>query len=485
MKLLLHVTQAGAQLWQKGREGWRPHEGDADGPVWVLTDLAEEGFSEIQVPRLFGRDRQAFLARQLASRFPESPYRSLLPATGGAGLMERLAPPRQSAVGLDSPGRLDAALTGVTGPLAGVWLTSMLLATMGSRKGVPAELFVALPGADALRLVVLKNRVPVLSRLIPGVTDARAIASEIVRTVRHLENTRVLDRTAKPRSLLLLGDSVGIGELLAPDNVYVRDAPAPWSKVTPGEWQSTLFDLVIASPVGQVAPLSLRIQFEASRLSRLAYGAAAASLLLAAWLGVDSARDVLATQSSDQQLQSRVQALQAKIDDVDQTLATFGVSADLVREAAALDQNEVRSIRSFSGDLTQLAPVVSGFPTVRVAQYTWRLLQAGQKACASDQPLVAAPVEADGAPAQRLVEIKMEIKLPEDLRERARAQLISDLSGQLGKTQGATLLVDPAQMQINAALKGGGSTTPENVSPAWCLTLPARPAGERPTETPQ
>ncbi len=483
MKLLLHITQAGAQLWQKGRDGWQLQQGDAQGPVWVLTDLAEEGFSEIQVPRLFGRDRQTFLARQLANRFPDTPYCGLLPTAPSGSLMERIAPPRQTAQGLDAPKRLDAALAALTGPLAGVWLTSMLLATIGSKKGMPPELFVALPSPDGLRLVVLKNRVPVLTRWIPGVTEPRTLASEMVRTVRHLENTRVLDRSAKPRSVLILGDSAGLAELLAPDNVYLLDPPAAWSKVAPGEWHFALFDLVIASPVGQVAPMAQRTDFVASRLSKIAYGVAALSVALAVWLGVNATRDMLTAQSSQQQLQSRVDTQQAEIGAVEERLTKFGVSADLVREAAALDLNEFRLIRPFAGDLAHLAPIVSQFGAVRLQQYSWRLLSSGQVACAGDSSLAAETAPAEGVEPQRLVEVKLMATLPEDQRERARAQVISALSAQLSQMVGATLVIDPAKAQLNAALKGGDASMTPSVTPVWCLTLPAQLAGAGSKET--
>lgn len=483
MKLLLHITHVGAQLWQKDQDGWQPQTGTAQGPVWVLTDLAEENFADIQVPRLFGRDRQTFVARQLINRFPDSPYRGLLPTRSSGGLMERLAPPRQTAQGLDAAKRLDAALVELPGPLAGVWLTSLLLATIGAKKGMPSELFVALPSDDGLRLVVLKDRVPVLTRWIPGVTEARALASEIVRTVRHLENTRVLDRSAKPRSVLVLGDAEGMGELLAPDNIFLLDLPAEWAKVAPGEWHFALFDLVIASPVGQVAPLSLRIDFVASRVSRAAYVVAALSLLLAVGGGASHMQEILATQASQQQLQSRVTSQQSKIGAADEALAQFGVSADLVREAAALDLNEIRSLRPLANDLMQLAAIVSRFDALRLQQYTWRLLSTGQVACVSESPGGVAPAPTEGVAPQRLVEVKLAATLPSDQRERARAQMIAALSAQLRSIQGATLMTDPAKALLNAPLQGGGLTPANSAPPSWCFTLPAHPSDEPPKGT--
>ena len=105
MKTVLHLTPAGSQLWRKGPAGWQAHDGASSGPVWVLTDLAEEGFADLQVPRIFGRDRQAFVARQLASRFPDTPYRTVLPAARGGSQRARIGCVSEPAPGSAPRGR--------------------------------------------------------------------------------------------------------------------------------------------------------------------------------------------------------------------------------------------------------------------------------------------------------------------------------------------------------------------------------------------
>ena len=137
MKTVLHLTYSGPQLWNKGRAGWQACDGPADGPVWVVTDLAEESFAEIQIPRIFGRDRQGFIARQLASRFPDTLFRTTLPAVPSGSFMDRIASPRLTLLGVDAAERINSSLDALPTPIAGVWAMSMLLALLASRRGCP------------------------------------------------------------------------------------------------------------------------------------------------------------------------------------------------------------------------------------------------------------------------------------------------------------------------------------------------------------
>lgn len=473
MKTVLHLTSTGAQFWRKNRDGWQAHDDAPAGPVWVLTDLAEESFAEIQIPRIFGRDREGFVARQLASRFPDSPYRTTLPVRASGGLMDRLAPPRQTLLGVDAEQRITTALDGLTVPVAGVWATSKLLTDMADHKALPATLFVVLPESDALRIVFLKNHVPVLSRLIPGVTRAQDQAAEVTRTLRHLENTRTLDRKEQQHKVLLLSNTDGMASLLAPDHLELV-AP-PWPSPPGDDWRLTLFDLVLASPPGQLAPLSRRTSYVAARLRQPAYAVAALSLGLSVWAAGDSLRDIAASHASRQQIQGRLQSLATQIDDIDRKMAAFSASPELVRGAAALDQDELLTVPSLPLHMQQIGRLVEQQKSVRLNLFDWRILPAGQAACSRSAAVADAGAPAPPAaeaPAQRLVEINLEVKLPDELRERARAQSASQLSAALAKLEGAALIKDPAKELAQAVLSGGGASAPSDKPLAWCLTLP-------------
>ncbi|MBU3740411.1 MAG: hypothetical protein FGM55_15845, partial [Rhodoferax sp.] len=142
MKTLAYLTPAGTEFWLKSGAGWEPSEVPQGGAVWMVTDLAEESLSDIQVPRLFGRDRSGYIQRQLVAKYPESPYRIALPPPAGGTLMTRLAPPRQTLLGLDAAGRIDELLDDLAMPIAGLWTTSQLLSSIATHRSVPADSFV-------------------------------------------------------------------------------------------------------------------------------------------------------------------------------------------------------------------------------------------------------------------------------------------------------------------------------------------------------
>lgn len=481
MKTVLHLTTAGVQLWCKDAQGWQPQEGAPRGPVWVLTDLAEEAFAEMTIPRIFGRDRQAFVARQLAARFPDTSYRTMLPPAAGGGLMDRLAPPRQPMLGVDAGARIDAAVDSLSTPLVGVWATSLLLAQIGADKSLPKDLFVVLPGQDALRVVVLKNRLPVLSRLVTGISRASERVSEIVRTLRHLENTRVLERGTRRYGVLVLGDSAGMADLLAADQMDLL----PWSGQDgkqPLVWPDALFDRVVKAPAGQLAPLAKRTEFVASQVRTAAYGAALVCVLAALWASADNLSSMWKAQS--QAALARAQALQlaAQGNDIDRKMVGFGVTAEVVRRAVALDAQEVASAPSLEAQMRQLGVAVGRFPGVHVTQLEWRVLLPGRAACSTAAANPGSPAQAattsepapasDAEPNARVVELSLDITLPESLREKAHLDTVAALSAAMRKIDGASLLRDPAQDLAQAAMTGGGPGFDAGKSRSWCLSLP-------------
>lgn len=490
MKNVLYLATSGTQLWRKRRAGWQAYDGHPDGPVWVVTDLAEESFDEIQIPRIFGRDRQGFIARQLASHFPDTPFCAALPNYPGGSFMDRIAPPRQSLLGLDAASKVNAALDALAAPLAGVWTTSMLLTQIGSKKALPSDLFVVLPTVDALRIVFIKKRVPVLSRLIPGVTQASDQAAEITRTLRHLENTRVLDRNMKRHAVLLLGKAQGMTHLLAKDHLELIDAPAPWSTKPPTDWRFVLFDLALTLPAGQLASLSRRAGFVAARLRAPAYGVAAVSLGLALWASGANLGEIMATQSSQNEIQRHMQYLARQASAVEQEMAGFGVPADLVHRAVALDQEEIAAAPSLPAQMQQLGQIMGQQPALRLSQFEWRMVPSGEAPCNRGAPsstgTPAAP-PAEGTAPKRQVEISFDITLPQEQPAKARAQTVASLSAKLAKLEGVALILDPAKDLPQATLSGGSASPATEKPMSWCLTLPSQavsPAATPPNSKP-
>lgn len=477
MKTVLHISTTETRFWRKSADGWQPCEDPGTGPCWVVCNLPEEIFAEIQVPRIFGRDRQNFILRQLASRFPDTPYRTVLAQAGSGGLMDRLAPPRRTVFGVDAAERIHAALDGVASfPVAGVWATSMLLAQLGSDTAMPSEMFVVLPGADNLRIVFIKNRTPVLSRLIPGVRQAVDVAAEITRTVRYLENNHALDRSTNARQVFFLGLPPGIEPWLARERLALVTPPPRWRSAPPADWQFALFDLAIRSPTGQLAPLARRTRFVASQLRRPALVGVGLSVGLSIWVATAGVNDMASGYAGNEQSTQRIAELTVQTQQLEEKIAGFGVSSEAVRGAIALEQREIVQAPSLAGHLQQLSGVVSELDPVRVRQLDWRILDPGQAACSLTAPGTALPngAEVPANEPQRLVQVSFEVLWPAAQTDRARLQGVSHLSARVAQLDGARLLDDPALVLKLGRLSGGGTPSDSSNTQAltWCLTLP-------------
>jgi hypothetical protein len=452
-----------------------------------VADLAEEAFHEALVPRVFGRDRTGFLNRQLTTRFPDTPYKTALPPAIQTGLMNRLAPPRQTLLGLDAAERVAAAISSVTAPVAGVWSTSMLMAQAASQKRMPPDLFIVLRDAAGLRIVYVKGGVPVISRLVLDAPLPSDQVTEIVRTLRHLENTKVLERTDKPRPIVIIGDSEGFADLLSNEKMQLLALPSAKSTARSDDWRGVLFDLVVKSPSGQLAPLSARTTFVASRWQRAAFIAGAVSFSLA----VAFAGSILLTITDDRTAlslrQSNVQRQQTVLDNLERQIAAVGVSPEWVHQAVTLDQQEILAAPSLVKHLVMVAELLAKQDNLRLERFDWRVTQPGNASC-DGKPVEsnvqeAAPEPGKAPAASMMVELTLQITLPQGLNDRARLQTMTAIASAIGQLEGVSVLMDPAKEIAQATLRGGGAAQGAGEKQAvWCMTLAgpvARPTSEK------
>ncbi len=482
MKTVLYLSAAGAQYWIKTGNTWQAQDTVGPGPVYLLSNLPEEGFADIKVPRIFGADRKSFIRRQLTSRFSDTPYTALLPTPVTGGLMNHLAPPRQIAFGIEAAERINTTLAALGPvPIAGVWATSLLLAHIASHKSLRGDLFVVLPDVDALRIVFVRQGTPILTRLIPSVTQAPDIAAEISRTVRYLENNRLLERSSEPRNVLMLGDPPEIDVWLKQENLRRLAPPPPWHKKNPDDWRFALFDKVTTAPAGQLAPLSWRSRFVAQRMRAPVYAASVLCLVLAIVLAAENLNQIATNYSNTQGIAQRSRVHEIQITETQQKIAGFGISAEEVRNAVLLEQTELAPVPSLSNQLQQLSEIISPFDSFRLVELDWRLLNKGEAACSAVADAALAPPAASGAatepvaaPPARQVEISFQLLDRLERGERAKTQALTSFSAKLGGVPGLSLKVDPVKALVAGNLSGGGALIdkPGDKPMAWCLTLP-------------
>ncbi|QDX82758.1 hypothetical protein B9N43_16870 [Denitratisoma sp. DHT3] len=470
MSQVLYIGPTGQALWRREEGRWRHGAAPAAEAAWVVTDLPEESISKIRTPRLLGRDRSALIARQLAAAYPDSPYRTFLTPAQQGGLLDRLAPTRHILYGIGARERIDSALDALAAPVAGVWPTSLLLWQLCRHKDLPADLLIALPGPDNLRIVYLRKRTPVLTRLTPTPDlHAKQIIEEIVRTLRYLENTQVVKREGKPHPLLYLGDSGDMKPLLTANNLRLVTLPGT-TAASPADWRQRLFDLALRSPAGQLAPVERRIPYLAARVRRATRHWIAGALVVGAAIVAANLHTVYGLLTEKRAIDAENERAATQQRAVSGEIARYDVEPALVRRAIALHQEEIAAAPDAAYYLRLAGGLIAFDPNLRLANFSWRELEAGVPPCAATADALAAVKDAR-APARK-VELRFELAIPPSYRPSEHAFALRSVSRRIAAVAGITLWQDATHDAAGSSLRGGVAANGAEKF-AWCVTLPS------------
>ncbi len=482
MATVLYVTSEGSTWWTRSRRigNWAPSAAPAPGSVWVVTDLPEETLLEISVPKVFGPDRTKFVARQLANRFPETLFRATLAPTRKGNLTNRLSPPQQVLTAIEPADRLAAALDLIQGPLAGVWSTSVLLTQVTQSQKFPATALLVLSQSKHTRIVFIRDRIPVLTRLVSTGDNAADQAVEIVRTLRHLENTRVIERGAARMPALLLGAPQGLAAVLSADRIDALALPAKWLSFGPLNWRFVLFDLACRNPEGQLAQESLRIDYRALQLRRSAKIAMAVCVLAAVVVSSGSVFSALQNRKNESDLNAAAETLTAHIAEADSRITAFGVAPEMLVKVLALDNDEIVNAVDLRAQLTALARAVASVSGSRVKSLQWQLLRSGQAACRDENVTETSPETDSGSTAvgggtdsTAKVEVKLAISLTAEAGPRLRLKQATALTQSLRSQSGAVVVRDPSVQLRDGDLGSNGVNGFDTTKPLeWCLVMP-------------
>lgn len=477
MASVLHISAAGVTWWGRGANGWGILPEQRNGLVWIVTDLAEETLAEITVPRIFGADRSQFVERQLANRFPETVFRAALAPQVGGSLMNRLAPPVQTLAAVEPAERVKSVLSGLTLPVAGVWSTSILLSQLAQKQSPAANILIVLSQASGMRIVFLKSRTPVLTRLVAPAKTAAEQSLEILRTVRHLENTRVVERGKQRFPVLLLGTDDSLAAILAADRLDAFEPAAQRDLASGDGGYGQLFDLVVKSPPGQMAPLKYRTTYVAGQVAKAARVASIVCLVAAGAAASGSIRAIISDQHDRSQLQDAGILLNGKIAELDAALAGFGVAPNLLRMALTVDNTEIATAPDLQAHMLVLSQAVSRVAGARVKSLQWQMLDATELACGKETGFVQTTTEPMAAPEEpqtpaRKVEIQLVISLAPGTGARQRLQQTAELSRQINQIAGIAVFSDPVA-RVREGELGTSSVLADDASDlAWCVSLP-------------
>jgi hypothetical protein len=408
----------------------------------------------------------------LAARYPDSNYRGTVVAARGTDIVETLAPTRNVLFGIDAAPRLDAELDALGGSVAGVWPMSMLLARLSQDRALPPSLFLVLPGPGTLRIVYVKDRNPVLTRLTLTPNEVKAQVDEIVRTVRHLENTQILPR-GQGHAVLMLATIGDMDESLA--TAHFRSVKlSALQKAPPLDWRFPLFDLVVSSPPGQVAPIERRIGYLSTRLSKAAAYLAGIIALAGLVAAGGNVVNILGLMGENRSIADSVQKQNQRLAEIDSEISRFGVAPELVRTAIAVHKREIASIPALESSLQLVANAIGGDSALRLTEFQARLILPSASTCGVDltsEDGMKRPEATSPGVGKRRIEIGFELAVPPTYGPRDRAQTLSMVSGVLGNVDALTLWTD-ANRDISSGNLRGGTVMGVATRLGWCLTIP-------------
>jgi hypothetical protein len=484
MKTVLLIHASGAQYFRREHGLWQPvAQAAQNDKLWVIANLAEETLEAFKLPALYGRDRSNYLERRLASAYPHSQYRSAPQITGSW-----LKPGFAMLTGLTTAEAVSSKLDKLNIPVTGVWGMATLLTLMLKHLAI-LDVLLVMPSEHYLRILVIKEGVPVLTRCVHRYSEERdSDASEILRTRQHLEHHRIFEQAAIP-PVLYLGDAKPISAPLTTAGITVLPLPDALSPKGEVAYLHPLFEYVATSPDGQLAPLQLRVSHLAANIRRAAYAGIMICLLAVILFGQEDFRALLTLHRRGQSLSTDLQQASGERERLAARISASGLDPALVRQATRFAALEMDAAPTPESILQLAAATIADLPQVRIKSLTFRFPKQGERYCQGhtviDVPLVnqkielgippgSKPRDSDNATAtpNRHAELQFLILLTENLAPTAEAEIRKRISTVLKTTEGIQLMEDPATFSLINTLKGGFGMDTAQAENLWCMSVP-------------
>lgn len=490
MKTVLLINATASRYFRRNNGVWqhidKPEHNDR---LWVIANLSEETLSAFELPLLFVRDRNNYRERKLAGAFPNSQYRAA-PIISGNWFKASTA----VITGLTSTTALSRQLEKLAIPIAGVWGMSMLLTLMIRRLAIQ-DVILAIPSTNHLRILAIKASAPVLTRCIQryredNQNDQNSDASEILRTRQYLENNRIFEHDALP-PVLYLGDASSVNSPLTLAGLSLLALPDALAARGDAAYLHSLFEYVISSPRGQLAPLQLRARHLADNLRRAAYAGIAASLFSAILFGQHDFRDLITLQGQQNALNAELKIATGERERLSAQISASGKDPALVRQATRFSELEIDAAPDTESLLQLIASTIADLPQVRIKNLSYRFPKQGERYCQGqtviDVPLINRKIdvpllsgskpsnpdsedEANSPP--RYSELQFAIMLPGDLAPAAHIEISKRISAALKAHDGVQLMQDPAAFSLINTLKGGMGMSVTQTETLWCMSVP-------------
>lgn len=487
MKTVLFINSSGPRYFRRENDVWQSiDKPDHSDRLWVIANLPEETLDTFKLPMLFGRDRSSFIARRLATAFPHSQY-CAAPVLDG----NWLKPVTAALNGLTTAEAVTSQLEKHDITVAGVWGISLLLTLMARRLSIK-DVILAMPSVHFLRIVVLKDGTPVLTRCVHRYSEDSdhendSDANEIMRTRQHLENKHFFERESIP-PVLYLGDASSIESYLTRAGLTLMALPDQLSPKSDAAYLHPLFELAATSPRGQLAPLQLRANHLAQNLRHAAYAGIGLSLLAVIVFGQGNFRTLIDLFGREQTLTRDLEKATSEREQLAGRISSTGMDPALVRQATRFAARELDASPSPESLLKFTASAIASLPQVRIKTLSYRFPKSGERYC-QGQTVIEVPLlkqkidlsiggstpavtdETENLPP-RYTELQFSILLTETLTQDAQIEIKKRISSALKARDGVQLMQDPAAFSLINTLKGGFGMDTTQTENLWCMSIP-------------
>ncbi len=469
MKTVLLIDTLGNHYFEKITTEWKPTTTPSNkGTLWVIVNLPEESLEAIDLPRLSGNDKNLYIERRLASIYTESTYRAAYPIQSvrkaGANKTNKLV-----LTGLTTSKEIAPLLESIPTPIAGVWGITSLLVMLSKSLKAP-DVLIALPNKHELRILVIKDKVPILTRCVN--TEESGPASEILITRLYTENQHIFER-GHALPVLFLGDQTLVETPLNNAGLTLLPVPKVFLRKNKTDGLYPLFDRLITSPIAQLAPITVRTPYLVRNIKRAAYAGALVSLLAACIYGQDGIQTLLDQQGQEQNLQTKLQKASHENQQLAARLTQSKTDPELMRRAIQFKAQEIDAAPSPEDFLRLAASAIADFPDARIKALSFYVAPGKDSLCKENTQSIQSNVaQAALNTTKRVALLQFTILLPNTFSSQARTDARQRISTALTRNPGIKLLQDPEASARNAAIKGGAINDNPQIEDRWCVNVP-------------
>jgi hypothetical protein len=456
--------------------------------VRVVVDLIEETHGVIKVPALMGSDRTGFIRQQMQSLLPDVILRANWQTLASQPWLPKAF--QIHAVGVASQ-TLQTALDQEVAqkrPVQGVWPLSYLMAQWAAKQPslkTSAWLFLCLGLPHGLRMVLLKQGVPVFSRLLLDLGPVQQ-AHEISVTLKYLIDNRMLDRAVQP-GIVLMQPGIGLAQALQDEGVTVLSAVLAQSA------QGVLADVLALAggkALGQMAPPPVRRYFLArqARQGLILIGALLA--LGGTWMVAGQAQTVLDQLEQTRQWQQQTRDMASKAQSIQQGIAASGVDTNMMRLTIEVKQRELQAGIDQPAALMRLGQLMQAQPEAELVRSNLSLVTS---VCGGVPP-IASVAGAGGvvsvtrrlssgqttADTDLRAEWQFEIRPASGLSPRTRQQVLDELGKTVRGWPEWQVHSDPVQSASGAVIASNQAGSGPGNDWRWCLS-PGLPPPAQPS----